>query len=85
MWFEAFPLVYIEIYHFNQGVSGLPFLGIVVGSAVGGAFYVGYLYYYLNPKYVREGGMVPEERLKLAVGAGCLIPISLFIFGASLV
>ena len=30
LWFEAFPIVFIGIYHFNLGLSGLPFLGFIV-------------------------------------------------------
>lgn len=34
LWFEAFPLVFTDIYHFNLGVSGLPFLGFVVSGSI---------------------------------------------------
>ena len=85
MWFEAFPLVFSDIYHFNLGVSGLPFIGIIVGAIVSFIVYCLYVYYYLNPKWVREGTLAPEERLKLAVVSGFMIPISLLIFGASTV
>ncbi|KAK0466761.1 major facilitator superfamily domain-containing protein [Desarmillaria tabescens] len=30
LWFEAFPLVFTDIYHFRLGASGLPFLGFIV-------------------------------------------------------
>jgi len=66
---------------FRQGVSGLPFLGIVVGALVAAILYVLYIYYYLNPKWVRQGYLTPEERLVLLVVSGPTIPISLFIFG----
>ena len=32
LFFEAFPLVFVEIYNFREGVSGLPFIGIIIGS-----------------------------------------------------
>jgi len=81
LWFEAFPLVFSGIYHFNLGVSGLPFIGIVVGAIVSFAVYCLYIYYYLNPKWAREGTLAPEERLKVALVSGIMIPISLLIFG----
>jgi len=81
LWFEAFPLVFVEVHGFKQGVSGLPFLGIVVGGLVAAIVYVLYIYYYLNPKWVRQGYLTPEERLVLAVISGPTIPISLLIFG----
>lgn len=69
------------MYHFSLGISGLPFLGIVIGALISYIFYSLYIYLYLNPKWEREGSLAPEERLKLAVFAGLCIPISLFIFG----
>lgn len=32
LWFEAFPVVYGEIYGFSLGVSSLPYLSFVVAS-----------------------------------------------------
>ena len=83
MWFEAFPLVFGGVYHFNLGVSGLPFIGIVVGGILSFAFYCAFILYYVIPKSARDGMPPPEDRLKLAVASGILIPISLFIFGMS--
>ena len=34
LWFEAFPLVFTDIYHFNLGESGLPFLGFIVSGII---------------------------------------------------
>jgi DHA1 family multidrug resistance protein-like MFS transporter len=34
LWFEAFPLVFTDIYHFNLGLSGLPFLGFLVTGII---------------------------------------------------
>jgi DHA1 family multidrug resistance protein-like MFS transporter len=34
LWFEAFPLVFTDIYHFNEGLSGLPFLGFLVSGSI---------------------------------------------------
>lgn len=34
LWFEAFPLVFSGIYHFNEGLSGLPFLGFLVSGII---------------------------------------------------
>jgi hypothetical protein len=30
LWFEAFPVVFVDIYHFELGLTGLPFLGFLV-------------------------------------------------------
>jgi DHA1 family multidrug resistance protein-like MFS transporter len=84
LWFESFPLVFIDIYHFKGGVSGLPFLGIVVGALVSYICYVFYIIFYLGPKFARLNFNVPpEEYLRLSCIAGVFIPISLFMFGWS--
>lgn len=32
IWFEPFPIVFLQIYRFNLGEEGLAFLGILVGA-----------------------------------------------------
>jgi DHA1 family multidrug resistance protein-like MFS transporter len=82
LWFEAFPLVFGDIYHFKGGILGLPFIGIIVGALISYVFYVFYLLLYLYPKFARLNWQVePEEYLLLAAIAGVFIPISLFMFG----
>jgi hypothetical protein len=39
LWFEAFPIVFNGIYHFNEGVSGLPFLGFLVSGGITVSFF----------------------------------------------
>lgn len=84
LWFEAFPLVFTDIYHFRGGIAGLPFIGIVIGALLSFLFYAFYVQFYLHPSFDRlhsPGRAPPEEYLRLAVIAGIFIPISLFIFG----
>ena len=39
LWFEAFPVVFVDIYHFDLGLNGLPFLGfLVIGIITVGIF-----------------------------------------------
>ena len=83
LWFEAFPLVFIDIYHFNLGVSGLPFTAFVVSGAITYAFYCAYLRYHLEPRFIKEGELAAEARLEVGLMASVFIPISLFMFGWS--
>ncbi|GAA5967513.1 hypothetical protein JCM11641_000571 [Rhodosporidiobolus odoratus] len=80
-WFEAFPLVFNEIYHFNLGVGGLPYLGFIVSAAVTFAFYVLYQKWHMTPRAEANPDLAPEARLELGLMAAPFIPISLFIFG----
>lgn len=78
--FEAFPLVYIEKYHFNLGEMGLAFTAIIVGAVLSIVCYYAYLYYVMEPD-IRENGLgAPEKRLIPALAASFLLPIGLFIF-----
>jgi MFS transporter, DHA1 family, multidrug resistance protein len=83
LWFEAFPLVFGDIYHFNLGEQGLPFLGIAIGCILAFAGYALHQYLVVIPDFHRTGKMIPEDRLRVAIVASFFIPISLFFFGFS--
>ncbi|PPQ94235.1 hypothetical protein CVT25_006661 [Psilocybe cyanescens] len=83
LWFEAFPLVYNDIYHFKLGLSGLPFMGLLVTCFFASSAYVCWNYYRVEPEFKRTGYIVPESRLAVALVASGFIPASLLIFGWS--
>ncbi|KAL6706700.1 hypothetical protein ACN47E_005242 [Coniothyrium glycines] len=79
--FEAFPLVYNEMYGFNLGELGLTFLSVTVGVAISIAWYWWYIYYRVEP-YIRANGLgAPERRLVPALYVTFFVPVGLFIFG----
>jgi DHA1 family multidrug resistance protein-like MFS transporter len=79
--FEAFPLVYVDMYGFNLGQMGLTFLSITVGVIISMAGYWAYIYFVVEP-YIRKNGLgAPERRLIPALFASILCPVGLFIFG----
>ena len=43
-WFEPFPLVFVDIYHFNLGLSRLPYVAFVESGTITYAFYCLYLF-----------------------------------------
>lgn len=49
--FEAFPLVYTDMYGFNLGLTGTAFLSIVIACLVGTLLYLIYVYWYLVQLY----------------------------------
>lgn len=76
MLFGAFPIVFDQVRGWFAGVSGLAFLGVLVG------FMIALLYtvFYENPRYAKkldqEGGwLAPEQRLLPAILGGLLLPI----------
>lgn len=78
--FEAFPIVYIEGYHFNLGEMGLTFISITVATIVSLAMYYLYIYKVVEPDFRANGLGKLERRLIPALYASFLLPIGLFIF-----
>ncbi|KAL1851310.1 GTPase-activating protein [Diaporthe australafricana] len=56
MWFESFPIVFIDIYGFSLGTSGLMFLGILIGAILTLPVYFWWLRVSLEPKVAKQGG-----------------------------
>ncbi|KAJ7803202.1 major facilitator superfamily domain-containing protein [Mycena olivaceomarginata] len=85
LWFEAFPLVFGEIYHFNEGLSGLPFLGFLVSGTITYTVYCLYQMYHIAPRYARAAAagkeVPPEIKLEIGLMASIFIPASVLIFG----
>ncbi|KAL3455476.1 MFS general substrate transporter [Aspergillus heterothallicus] len=81
MLFAAYPIVFQQARGWNQGIGGLPFLGIVVGMLLA----VGYTIIDNNKRYIRTqiryGGVAPPEaRLPPCMIASIAIPVGLFWF-----
>lgn len=81
--FEAFPLVYVDIYGFNLGELGLTFLTIGVACLIGVSIFNGYLVWYLLPDIQKRGFRAPEHRLVPALFGVIALPVGYFIFGKS--
>lgn len=83
IFFEAFAVVFIEIYGFNEGELGLSFFGVFIGAMLALLGFEIYLKLHLEKKFddAEDGMIEPEARLPPAfIGAIC-IPICLFWFG----
>ncbi|KAI0482647.1 MFS transporter [Xylariaceae sp. FL0804] len=83
IWFESFPIVFVEIYGFSLGTEGLAFLGILVGVFVVLPPFIYYQYKYIEPKFNENGELKPEWRLPPLFVGTFTIPICLFWFGWS--
>lgn len=83
IWFESFPLVFVEIYGFNLGLEGVAFLGIFVGTIIAVVIIFLWNYYYLEKQFDDAGNVEPEKRLIPAMVGCFFVPICLFWFGWS--
>lgn len=79
--FEAFPLVYNEMYNFNLGELGLTFLSVTVGVILSLTWYWWYICYIVEPSIRAHGLGLPERRLVPALFVTFFVPVGLFIFG----
>ncbi|KAE9400176.1 MFS general substrate transporter, partial [Gymnopus androsaceus JB14] len=80
LWFEAFPLVFTDIYNFNLGISGLPFLGFFVSAAATYTFYVLYQKLHIEPPSL----FIPTSLLIFGFGSRENVHWIVPIIGASL-
>jgi len=81
IWFESFPLVFVELYGFSLGLEGVAFLGILVGTLIAVVILFSWLHFYQEKQFDENGNIAPEKRLIPAmVGCWC-VPICLFWFG----
>ncbi|KOC12858.1 SNF2 family helicase [Aspergillus flavus AF70] len=80
MMFAAFPIVYQGQRGWNQGVSGLAFLGIMVGMLLAVAYTLWDNKRYINTQARHNGFAPPEARLPPCLIASIVIPIGLFWF-----
>ncbi|ORY13731.1 benomyl/methotrexate resistance protein [Clohesyomyces aquaticus] len=82
MLFGAFPIVYRQGFGWNEGVSGLPFIGVAIGMVSA----LAYTILYDNKRYLAcvkrspNGFAAPEDRLPPAIVGGIVLPIGLFWF-----
>lgn len=83
IWFESFPLVFIEIYGFSLGLEGVAFLGILIGTLAAASVIFAWNYYYLEKQFDDQGNVAPEKRLMPALIGCFFVPICLFWFGWS--
>lgn len=80
----AYPLVFQGVHHFNAGIGGLPFFGMMVGIVIVASYIVFIDAPRYNKKLAANGGIpVPEWRLPTVVVGGALFAIGLFWFGWS--
>ena len=83
LWFEAFPIVFLEVYHFNLIEMGVSYVGFMVGVLVGAFAYIYVIYQRFTKKLLAGNDVQPEVFLPIAIAGSICMPIGLFIFGWS--
>lgn len=80
LFFEAFPIVFVEIYHFTVIELGLSFLGFLVGTSIAFSMLTVFLLKVVYPS-MDKGTFTAETFLKLPMAVSWLLPLALFLFG----
>lgn len=81
-WFESFPFVFGNIYHFSVGQQGLVFLGILVGGLITVPFFLLWIKHRIAPRLTKPN-FKPEMVLP-PMFVGCFaLPVCLFWYGWS--
>lgn len=82
LWFEAFPIVFVDIYHFNIVELGCSYLAVFFGIMAGAvAFFL--LIYRKHTRLILAGQsdkVTPETFMPVAIYGAFLIPVGIFIF-----
>ncbi|KAF2225327.1 major facilitator superfamily domain-containing protein [Elsinoe ampelina] len=83
IWFESFPITFLQVYRFPEGTFGLTYLGILGGALVTIGPFFAYLRFVQEKQFDENGNIQPEKRLIPAMFGSFAIPICLFWFGWS--
>ncbi|KAL9039113.1 MAG: hypothetical protein Q9214_005009, partial [Letrouitia sp. 1 TL-2023] len=75
---EAYPFVFEEVYGFTPGVSGLPFLGLIIGQALGCAFILSQYASYRKKSVSNDDVSVPERCLAPTLLGSPVFTIGIF-------
>ena len=82
LFFEAYPVSFTEVRGWtNEGIAGLPFIGILVGVICGICLIILQTKTRFARKIAKHGRVVPEERLVPMMIASVCLPAGLFWFG----
>ena len=81
--FSATAIVFGQGRHWSQGVSGLSYVGVLVGQLLSMFFYIFLEVNYQKKIATNPGKAKPEDRLQPAIIGAVLLPIGLFWFAWS--
>ncbi|KAL3480523.1 major facilitator superfamily domain-containing protein [Aspergillus californicus] len=78
---QAYPLVFKGVHEMSLGVSGLPFIGLILGEVLGAGFVLSFYKSYSRKLESNNGVPIPEWRLPPCIVGGIAFAGGLFWFG----
>lgn len=82
IWFESFPLVFGDIYHFSIRQQGLAFLGIFIGGVITVPLFLLWIHHGIVPRFTKPN-FKPEMVLPPTFFGSAALPLCLFWYGWS--
>lgn len=81
LWFEAFPEIFINVYHFTLVEMGVTYLAIIIGIGVGASIYIPVMYKRFTVPMIEVPFSVPPEVfIPMAIFGSIMMPVGLLIF-----
>lgn len=81
LWFEAFPIVFVEVKGFTLIEMGVTYMCILVGIGIAALIYIPVIYQLFTKKMLNNQEVSPEVFIPTAIFGSVLMPIGIFIFG----
>lgn len=83
LWFEGFPIYFLETKHFTIMESGVTYLSIIIGVALGAFIYIFLIFNQYSKPMLRNEKVHPEAFIPTAILGSIILAISMFVFGWS--
>lgn len=83
LWFEAFPIVFLETYKFTLVESGVAYVSVMIGILVGAVIYIPIIWKHFTIPLKKNENVYPEVFIPSAIIGSLLMPAGIFIFGWS--
>jgi len=81
LWFEAFPIVFLEVKHFTLVEMGVSYVSIMLGIIIACSLYLPVVKKLFTDKMLRNDEIYPEVFIPTSIVGSVLMPIGIFIFG----
>lgn len=81
LWFDAFPIVFLDTNGFTLVEMGVAYMCILVGILVAASIYVPLIYHKFTKRLLDGKEVLPEVFIPIAIVGSVLMPIGVFIFG----
>lgn len=83
LWFEAFPIVFVQTYKFTLVELGVSYVSVMIGILISAVVYIAIIYRAFTKKFLTGQGetITPEVFIPSAILGAVMMPIGIFIFG----